>query len=213
MAIVRLIYFQSRAVLQVASIVWILLGVIALAYDHESSGRANLLLRRSALAVALGLAGACIYAFVPITLDHYGITPQPGHVKFYGLFFAPFGFLAGLLAAVFGSQRRFLAPAADAKPDPFSWKGYLLGVIGLWILFFIYSHIFLNPGFLSYALVRSSVTAPVGALLFAIAPFLVQRADKHVAGLFSFVGFVFIVAGLLAEMLLRTAVFFQFDLL
>ncbi len=214
MGLVRLIYYLYRDVLQVLSVATILAGVLAIGYDQvDASGHPNCLLRRIALAICLGLVGAGVYAAAPLVFDRYGITPQPGHVKFYGLFFAPAGFLAGILAVAYGAQRRFFAPAADREPGPFFWKGYLVGLVVLWSLFFLYSRVFLNPGILVYALIRSTVTAPVGALFFAAAPFLVRRADKHAAGLFSTIGFLLIVAGLLAEILLRMAVFFRIDML
>jgi hypothetical protein len=214
MGLVRLLFYMYRDVLQVVSVAAILAGVLAIGYDQvDASGHPNRLLRRTTIAICLGLVGAGVYAAAPLVLDQYGITPQPGHVKFYGLFFAPAGFLAGILAVAYGAQRRFFAPSADREPGPFFWKGYLVGLVILWILFIVYSCVFLNRGILDYALIRSTVTAPVGALFFAPAPFLVRRADKHAAGLFSTIGYLLIVAGLLTEILLAMAVFFRIDLL
>jgi hypothetical protein len=214
MGIVRLIYFMYRDVLQVVSVAAILAGVLGIGYDHvDAAGRPDRLLRRIALAIVLGVVGAGVYAGVPLLLDRYGITPQPGHVKFYGLFFAPAGCLAGILAVVYGAQRWFFAPPAEREPRPFFWKGYLVGLVILWILFFAYSRVFLDAGILVFALLRSTITAAVGAVLFAAAPFLVRRADKHAAGLFTTIGYLLIVARLVIEIVLRMTIFFRIDLL
>lgn len=204
--IVKVYYFLFQEVLQVAGIACILVGALGIAFDHvDPSGAPYQQVRRIALATALGLVGALAYIFIPLFLDRAGLTPVPGHVRFYALFFAPAGFLAGILAVVSGTSMRRFITSAKGTPPLLSLQAYLIGFVTMSVIFFLYSRLVLVGGVFFLAIVRALITALVGALLFGIAPSLSVWLENRPSGRIAPVGFAFVLLGLIMVLVSTSA--------
>lgn len=178
----------------------IALGLLAVGYAAvNAEGEPYRALRRVALGGAFSLLAIFVYVFVPIWLDSLGISPDPGHVRFYGTFFIPVGALAGVLAVLVGSAR-WLAPSPEKRrPAPLSLAGYLVGFVVLWLVFLLYSWLVLGTTMrVEFGLVRATVTAALGALLFAAAPYLIHVVEPRPARRLLPWGYGLLVAGTIA---------------
>jgi hypothetical protein len=195
------LFFQR--VLPLISLACIALGLLVAGYAlPDPSGSQFRALRRVALAGALSIIGIGIYSVVPIWLDSLGITPVPGHLRFYGMFFLPVGALAGVLAVLAGSSRRFAAGADKPRRAPFSLVGYGLGFVVLWLCFLLYSRLILGATMIvAFALVRATVTAALGAVIFAFAPYLIRVVDRRPAHWMLSWGYSLLVAGFISLLL------------
>jgi hypothetical protein len=178
----------------------IALGVLVTGYAFpDASGAPRRGLRRVALAGVLSAVGIALYILVPIWMDSLGITPAPGHLRFYGMFFIPVGALAGVLAVMVGSTRRFAPSEKTRGPMRFSLTGYAIGFVVLWLVFLFYSWLILGATMvLDFALVRSTATAALGALLFALAPHLIHVVEPRPGKRLLAWGYGLLVAGILA---------------
>jgi hypothetical protein len=174
--------FFARA-LPVIGLACIALGLLASGYAlPDASGNPRRAFRRVALAGALSLLGMALYTLVPLWLDSLGITPSPTHLRFYGMFFLPIGALAGVLAVLAGSARRFARRAEEPRRMPFSLAGFVLGFVVMWIVFLIYSRLILGVTMnVPFGLIRATATAVLGALLFAFAPYLIHVVEHRPA--------------------------------
>ena len=173
--------FFTRA-LPVFGLACITLGLLASGYAlPDASGNPRRAFRRVALAGALSLLGMALYIVVPLWLDSLGLTPSPTHLRFYGMFFLPVGALAGVLAVLAGSHRRF-APLAE-KPgwmSRFSRAGFLIGFVVMWVVFLLYSRLILGVTMnVPFGLIRATATAVLGALLFAFTPYLIHVVEQR----------------------------------
>jgi hypothetical protein len=174
--------FFSRA-LPLIGLACVALGLLASGYAlPDASGNPRRAFRRIALAGALSLLGMALYSVVPIGLDAVGITPSPTHVRFYGMFFLPVGALAGVLAALAGSAR-WLAPLEKKSGRmSFSRAGFVFGFVVMWVIFLLYSRLILGVTMnVPFGLIRATVSAVIGALLFAYAPYLIHVAARRPA--------------------------------
>lgn len=174
--------FFARA-LPIIGLACLALGLLTSGYAlPDASGNPRRAFRRIALAGALSLLGMVLYIVIPLWLDSLGITPTPTHLRFYGMFFLPVGALAGVLAVLAGSARRF-APLADKPPRiPFSLPAFALGFIVMWIVFLLYSWLILGATMkVPFGLIRATATAVLGALLFAFAPYLIHVVAQRPA--------------------------------
>lgn len=200
------LFFQR--VLPLISLACIVLGLLIAGYAlPDPSGSQFRALRRVALAGALSIIGIGVYIVVPIWLDSLGITPAPGHLRFYGMFFLPVGALAGVLAVVVGSSRHFAAGADKPGRTPF-WLvgyglvGYGLGFVVLWLSFLLYSRLILGVTMIAvFALPRATVTAALGAVIFGFAPYLVRVVDRRPARWVLSWGYGLLVAGTISLLL------------
>jgi hypothetical protein len=121
-----------------------------------------------------------LYGAVPLWLNQLGITPSQGHVRFYGLFFIPIGAVAGVLAVLVGTSRWLAPRKGTAKTAFFSLATYALGFVLLWLAFYLYSQLILGATMIvRFALIRATVTAALGALLFAVAPNAVHAVEAR----------------------------------
>lgn len=174
--------FFARA-LPIIGLACLALGLLASGYAlPDASGNPRRAFRRIALAGALSLLGMGLYIIIPLWLDSLGITPAPTHLRFYGMFFLPVGALAGVLAVLAGSARRF-APLAE-KPGrmPFSLAGFVTGFVVMWVVFLLYSWLILGATMnVPFGLIRATATAVLGALLFAFAPYLIHVVARRPA--------------------------------
>lgn len=206
MNIVKVYYFLFQDVLQVMGISCILAGTLGIAFDQVSpAGGPNLPVRRIALGTSLGLVGTLVYILMPLFLDRAGLTPAPGHVRFYALFFAPVGFLAGVLAVVAGTRMRTFASTATGTLPLLSPRTYLIGFVTMFVVFFLYSRVVLIGGVFFLAIVRGLFTALVGALLFGIAPYLTDWVEKRAVGRIAPVGFACLLLGLIMALVSTSA--------
>ena len=167
--------FFSRA-LPIIGWVCIALGLLASGYAlPDASGNPRRAFRRIALAGALSLLGVVLYIVIPLWLDSIGITPVPTHLRFYGMFFLPVGALAGVLAVLTGSNRRFARLAERASWMPIALAGFVIGFVVMWVVFLLYSWLILGATMnVPFGLIRATATAVLGALLFACAPYLIH---------------------------------------
>jgi hypothetical protein len=174
--------FFARA-LPVIGLACIALGLLASGYAlPDASGNPRRAFRRVALAGALSLLGMALYILVPLWLDSLGLTPSPTHLRFYGMFFLPIGAIAGVLAVLAGSGRRFARRAEEPRRMPFSLAGFVLGFVVMWIVFLIYSRLILGVTMnVPFGLIRATATAMLGALLFAFAPYLIHVVEHRPA--------------------------------
>jgi hypothetical protein len=174
--------FFARA-LPVIGLACIALGLLASGYAlPDASGNPRRAFRRVALAGALSLLGMVLYIVVPLWLDSLGITPSPTHLRFYGMFFLPVGALAGVLAVLAGSARRFARLAEKPRRMPFSLAGFVIGFVVMWVVFLIYSRLILGVTMnVPFGLIRATATAVLGALLFAFAPYLIHVVEYRPA--------------------------------
>lgn len=174
--------FFARA-LPIIGLSCVVLGLLAAGYAFpDASGNPRRAFRRVALAGALSLLGMVLYIVVPLWLDSLGITPSPTHLRFYGMFFLPVGALAGVLAVLTGSARRFADLAEKPRRVPFSLAGFLIGFVVMWLVFLIYSRLILGVTMnVPYGLIRATATAVLGALLFALAPYLIHVVERRPA--------------------------------
>lgn len=172
------LFFQH--VLPLIGLVSITLGLLVAGIAlPDSPSQQRRAFRRVALAGLLSALGMGLYTIVPLWLDSAGISPVPGHLRFYGMFFLPVGALAGALAVLVGSRSSFTAPGGKPRLVLFSPAGYTVGFITLWLVFLLYSRVMLGSTMiLNFALIRATVTAALGAFLFAFAPFLVGITDR-----------------------------------
>jgi hypothetical protein len=194
------LFFQR--VLPILGLASIVLGLLVAGYAFpDPSGSQYRGLRRVAVGGVLTVVAIGLYVLVPIWLDSRGLTPVPGHLRFYGMFFLPVGALAGVLAVVFGSWHR-LAPPNRPSRVPFSLAGYVVGFVVLWLVFLLYSRLMLGITMnVPFGLIRATVTSALGALLFAVAPYLIRAADRGPASRLLSWGYGLLVAGALALVL------------
>ena len=195
------LFFQN--VLPILGLGCIALGLLVAGYAFpDPSGSQYRGLRRVALGGLLSVVSIGLYVLVPIWLDSLGLTPAPGHLRFYGMFFLPVGALAGVLAVVFGSWRRHSPPADKPARLPFSLAGYAVGFVVLWVVFLLYSRLMLGTTMnVPFGLIRATVTSALGALLFALAPYLIRAADRRPTPRLLSWGYGLLVAGSLAMVL------------
>jgi hypothetical protein len=195
------LFFQR--VLPLISLACIALGLLVAGFGFpDPSGGQHRAVRRVALAGALSVLGIGLYIVVPIWLDSLRLTPSPGHVRFYGMFFLPVGAVAGVLAVLIGSSRRFAAVAGKPRRVPVFFTGYIIGFVVLWLVFVLYSRLMLGLTMIvAFALIRATVTAALGALIFALAPYLIRVADRRPAQRLLPWGYGLLVAGSLALVL------------
>ncbi len=180
----------------------IALGLVLAGYalaDPPGSERRGV--RRVALGATLSVLGVGLYTVVPIGLDSVGLTPSQGHLRFYGMFFLPVGALAGALAVAVGCSRAF-APRADRPAQRFSVAGYGAGFVVMWLVFLLYSWIILGTTMnVGFGLIRATVTAALGAIFFALAPYLISVVDQRPAQRLLSWGYGLVVAGAISLLL------------
>lgn len=198
MDIVRILTILFERVFELVALFAIMVGMMAVAFDHtDHTGAPVRSIRRITLAAAMTFLGVVAYVCVPIVLNELRYTPSPGHVRFYGLFFAPIGFVVGILAVLFGVLHTHSAAARQRKPPVISLVGVVLGYVTMWLVFFAYSRIVLGAGgILYYALLRSTLTAFIGAAFFAVAPRLVHHVDNRPVTRFVPLGYALVLFGL-----------------
>jgi hypothetical protein len=174
--------FYERA-LPIIGLACIALGLLATGYAlPDATGKPRRAFRRVALAGALSLLGIVLYIVVPLWLDSLGITPSPTHLRFYGMFFLPVGALAGVLAVLVGSHRRFARLAERSRWMPMALAGFVIGIVVMWVVFLLYSFLILGSTMnVSFGLIRATATAVLGALLFACAPYLIHVVEHRPA--------------------------------
>jgi hypothetical protein len=179
--VVTLYSLLFESVLPLIGLGCIALGLLVAGYAYtDSAGAPHWGVRRAALAGALSVVGMALYVVMPIWLDALGLTASQGHIRFYGMFFLPVGALAGVLAVMVGSARRLAARDGRSPAGRFSVPGYIIGFVVMWPLFLAYSELMLGATMVvQLALVRATVTAALGALLFAVAPYLIQVVEPR----------------------------------
>ena len=205
--IVELYTLFFEQVLPILSTGVIALGLLVAGYvARDRAGGPQRGIRRVALAGWLSAVGMAIYVVTPLLLDAQGVTPVVGHVRFYGLFFLPVGAIAGVLAVIVGSSSR-LAPRDSSSPlARFSAAGYASGFTVLWLLFVLYTWLVLGETMnVTFALIRATTTAALGALLFAAAPYLVHVAELRTRRMLPVWGYGLLVAGTVALLVAQAA--------
>jgi hypothetical protein len=188
--------FFARA-LPAIGLACIALGLLASGYAlPDASGNPRRAFRRVALAGALSLLGMVLYIVVPFWLDSLGITPSPTHLRFYGMFFLPVGALAGVLAVLAGTNRRFARLAEQTRWMPIALAGFVVGFVVMWVVFLVYSRLILGVTMnVPFGLIRATATAVLGALLFACAPYLIHVVEHRPAARLLSWGYGLLVTG------------------
>ena len=206
--ITRVFTILFGRILGPVSLFLIFLGAVGIAFDRlDPSGGPSRAVRRVALAAMMSLISVCAYVAVPIVLNELDYTPSPGHVRFYGLFFAPPGLVAGALAVVFGALYASVPYTRNIKPRVISVLGLVVGYVVMWLVFYVYSRVMLaSGGILYYAVLRASVTAVIGAALFSVTPYLVHDVEKRPIGRLAPIGYTLFLFGLLLYFVTTAAV-------